>query len=99
MSAYLEEHLPHLKALHNSLGLPTNALEEDRTRINAAIKAVVVSIVLERETEVERWNEAIELARKDVVCLGKALGDRSVGQVKVEEGIEVCNARALMERN
>ena len=99
MSAYLEEHLPHLQALHNSLGLPTNALEEDRTRISAAIKAVVVSIVRERETEVERWNEAIELARKDVVCLGKALGDRSAGQVKVEEGIEVCNARALMKRN
>jgi hypothetical protein len=95
MSAYLEEHLPHLQALHNSLGLPTNALEEDRIKIDAAIKAVVVSIVRERETEVERWNEAIELARKDVVCLGRALGDRSAGQVKVEEGNEVCWSKEM----
>jgi hypothetical protein len=82
MSRYLDEHLPHLKALHTSLGLPTTALEEDKTKIDAAIKAVVVSIVRERETEVERWREEIELARKDVVCLGKALGDRTI--VKVE---------------
>jgi hypothetical protein len=95
MSAYLEEHLPHLQALHNSLGLPTNALEEDRIKIDAAIKAVVVSIVRERETEVERWNEAIELARKDVVCLGRALGERSAGQVKTEEGNEVCDVQEM----
>ena len=82
MSRYLDEHLPHLKALHTSLGLPTTALEDDETKIDAAIKAIVVSIVRERETEVERWREEIELARKDVVCLGKALGDRTI--VKVE---------------
>jgi hypothetical protein len=106
MSAYLKEHLPHLTALHNSLGLPTTALEDDKTKIDAAIKAVVVSLVRERETEVERWEEEIELARKDVVCLGKALGDRTIlkvegdwGNVKMEggregvkmvEGFEVC---------
>jgi len=78
MSAYLDEHLPHLKALHHSLGLPNTALEDDKTKIDAAIKAVVVSIVRERETEVEKWKEEIELARKDVVCLGRALGDRSI---------------------
>jgi hypothetical protein len=82
MSRYLDEHLPHLKALHNSLGLPISALEDDKTKIDAAVKAVVVSIVRERETEVERWREEIELARKDVICLGKALGDRTI--VKVE---------------
>jgi hypothetical protein len=61
--------------------LPHTALEEDRIKIDAAIKAVVVSIVRERETEVENWKEKIELARKDVVCLGKALGNRVVGTV------------------
>lgn len=79
MSAYLETHLPHLSSLHASLGLPATALEEDRIKIDAAIKAVVVSIVRERETEVEDWKEAIELARKDVICLGRALGDRNAG--------------------
>jgi hypothetical protein len=87
MSAYLDEHLPHLTALHNSLGLPVTALEEDRIKIDAAIKAVVVSIVRERETEVENWKEDIELARKDVICLGRALGNRSVG--KLDEDNEV----------
>jgi hypothetical protein len=100
MSAYLEEHLPHLTALHTSLGLPTTALEEDRIKIDAAIKAVVVSIVRERETEVERWKEEIELARKDVVCLGKAMGSRvgvvdgdgnEVGQAEIP-----CEAQQLM---
>ena len=93
MSRYLDEHLPHLKALHTSLGLPTTALEDDETKIDAAIKAIVVSIVRERETEVERWREEIELARKDVVCLGKALGDRTIvkgeGDIKMEQGGEV----------
>lgn len=93
MSRYLDEYLPHLKALHNSLGLPIAALEDDKTKIDAAIKAVVVSIVRERETEVERWREEIELARKDVVCLGKALGDRTIvkgeGDSKMEQGGEV----------
>jgi hypothetical protein len=86
MSAYLEEHLPRLTALHNSLGLPKTALEDDKTKIDAAIKAVVVSIVRERETEVERWKEEIELARKDVVCLGKALGNREMGKLEGDEG-------------
>lgn len=92
MSAYLDSHLPHLSSLHESLGLPASALEEDRIKIDAAIKAVVVSIVRERETEVEDWKEAIELARKDVVCLGRALGNRGVGAV--EEGNDVGDRRA-----
>lgn len=87
MSAYLEEHLPHLTALHNSLGLPTTALEDDKTKIDAAIKAVVVSIVRERETEVERWKEEIELARKDVICLGKALGNREMVKAMGDGGV------------
>jgi hypothetical protein len=97
MSAYLEEHLPHLTALHTSLGLPTTALEEDRIKIDAAIKAVVVSIVRERETEVERWKEEIELARKDVVCLGKAMGSR-VGVVD-GDGNEVGQAEMSPARS
>ena len=87
MSAYLDEHLPHLTALHTSLGLPATALEDDRVKIDAAIKAVVVSIVRERETEVENWKEAISLAKKDVVCLGRALGNRNAGNA--EEADEV----------
>lgn len=89
MSAYLEEHLPHLTALHTSLGLHASALEDDRVKIDAAIKAVVVSIVRERETEVENWKEAIELARKDVVCLGKALGNRTAGLIANENEVGV----------
>lgn len=88
MSAYLEEHLPHLTALHSTLGLPPTALDQDKIKIDAAIKAVVAGIVRERETEVENWKEAIEVARKDVVCLEKALGNRSGGGV-TEAGTEV----------
>lgn len=83
MSAYLEEHLPHLTSLHSTLGLPASALDEDRIKIDAAIKAVVVSIVRERETEVENWQEAIDLAKKDVVCLERALGNRTVVATEV----------------
>jgi len=87
MSAYLEEHLPHLTSLHATLGLAPTALEQDKIKIDAAIKAVVAGIVRERETEVENWKEAIEVARKDVVCLEKALGNRSSGAT--EAGSEV----------
>lgn len=87
MSAYLEEHLPLLRSLHASLGLPSTSLQEDETRIDAAIKAVVVSIVKERETEVENWKEAISVAKRDVACIARALGEKPAGKLEDENEV------------
>jgi hypothetical protein len=96
MSRYLEEHLPLLTSLHATLGLPPTALDQDKIKIDAAIKAVVAGIVRERETEVEDWKEVIEVARKDVVCLEKALGNRTGGIPEL--GNDVSLAQSRLER-
>jgi len=76
MSAYLEEHLPHLTALHAQLALPSSALASDQARIEAAIKDAVASLVRDREAEVERWQINIQQAEKDVQDLEVAVGGK-----------------------
>jgi hypothetical protein len=57
MSAYLAEHLPHLQSLHRQLALGEEALASDQSRIEAAIKAAVSTLLREREAEVDAWTD------------------------------------------
>ncbi len=75
MSAYLEEHLPHLQSLHAQLALPATALSSDQARLESAIRNAVTALVREREEEVDRWREAIDGEKKELSSVAKALGE------------------------
>lgn len=79
MSAYLEEHLPHLRSLHAQLALDETALSSDSERIESAIKAAVSGLLREREAEVDAWKEAIGGEKRKVTCLSRALGKFAKG--------------------
>lgn len=76
MSAYLDEQTPHLRHLHAQLSLPPTALEQDLHRIEAAIKAVITSIVREREAQVDQLKDDIAATKSDLAALQRAVGDR-----------------------
>jgi len=75
MSAYLEEHLPHLQSLHAQLALPATALSSDQARLESAIRNAVTALVREREEEVDRWREAIDGEKKELSSVATALGE------------------------
>lgn len=83
MSAYLAEHLPHLQSLHRQLALGEEALASDQSRIEAAIKAAVSTLLREREAEVDAWKDAIAGEKRKVTCLARALGQRGRDVVAV----------------
>lgn len=76
MSAYLDEQTPHLRHLHAQLSLHPTALEQDLHRIEAAIKAVITSIVREREAQVDQLKDDIAATKSDLAALQRAVGDR-----------------------
>ncbi|KIR70779.1 hypothetical protein I310_05630 [Cryptococcus deuterogattii CA1014] len=76
MSAYLDEQTPHLRHLHAQLSLPSTALEQDLHRIEAAIKAVITSIIREREAQVDQLKDDIAATQSDLATLQRAVGDR-----------------------
>lgn len=76
MSAYLDEQTPRLRHLHAQLALPAAALQHDLHRIEAAIKAVITSIVREREAQVDQLKDDIAAATSDLATLARAVGDR-----------------------
>ncbi|KIR82401.1 hypothetical protein I306_00513 [Cryptococcus gattii EJB2] len=76
MSAYLDEQTPHLRHLHAQLSLPPAALEQDLHRIEAAIKAVITSIIREREAQVDQLKDDIAATKSDLATLQRAVGDR-----------------------
>lgn len=76
MSAYLDEQTPHLRHLHAQLSLPPTALEQDLHRIEAAIKAVITSIIREREAQVDQLKDDIAATKSDLAALQRAVGDR-----------------------
>ena len=83
MSAYLEEHLPHLQSLHALLALPATALSSDQARLESAIRNAVTALIRERETEVESWRDTIVEAKRDVSALARAIGDKGRGILAV----------------
>ncbi|KAE8539597.1 hypothetical protein D1P53_003531 [Cryptococcus gattii VGV] len=86
MSAYLDEQTPHLRHLHAQLSLPPTALEQDLHRIEAAIKAVITSIIREREAQVDQLKDDIAATKSDLATLQRAVGDRrDRGREKEEE--------------
>jgi len=76
MSAYLEEHLPHLQSLHAQLALPATALSSDQARLESAIRNSVTALIREREVEVDGWKDAIAGEKKEISGLARAVGDR-----------------------
>ncbi len=100
MSAYLEEHLPHLQSLHAQLALPATALSSDQARLESAIRNAVTALIREREQEVDGWKEAIALEKKEISVLARAVGDkgRNVLNSGRRESIEdeVCPVNRVM---
>lgn len=90
MSAYLEEHLPHLTSLHTQLALGPDALASDQQRIEAAIKTAVEELLRERETQVDEYKEVIAAQKRRMSNLARALGDkgRNVVDVHRRESME-----------
>ncbi|WVQ93488.1 hypothetical protein IAU59_000562 [Kwoniella sp. CBS 9459] len=76
MSAYLDEQTPHLRSLHHQLSLPPEILEADLSRIEAAIKGVITSIIRERESQVDELKDEIAQAKRDVASVARAVGDK-----------------------
>ncbi|WVQ78807.1 hypothetical protein IAT38_000898 [Cryptococcus sp. DSM 104549] len=83
MSAYLDEQTPHLRSLHTQLALPSDALETDLARIEAAIRGVITSIIRERESQVDELKDDISRVKRDVASLGRAVGEKGRGVVAV----------------
>lgn len=90
MSAYLEEHLPHLQSLHAQLALPATALSSDQARLESAIRNAVTALIREREVEVDGWKDAIAGERKEISGLARSVGDkgRNVMAVGRRESME-----------
>ncbi|WRT65761.1 uncharacterized protein IL334_002710 [Kwoniella shivajii] len=76
MSAYLDEQTPHLRSLHDQLSLPPEVLQADLSRIEAAIRGVITSIIREREAQVDKLKDEIAQAQRDVSSLARAVGDK-----------------------
>ncbi|WWD16447.1 hypothetical protein CI109_100873 [Kwoniella shandongensis] len=83
MSAYLDEQTPHLRQLHTQLSLPSEALQADLARIEAAIRGVITSIIRERESQVDSLKDEIGQVKRDVGCLARAVGEKGRDVVAV----------------
>lgn len=97
MSAYLDEQTPHLRHLHAQLSLPPTALEQDLHRIEAAIKAVITSIIREREAQVDQLKDDIAATKSDLATLQRAVGDRR-DREREKEGEEEETLPRQLER-
>lgn len=90
-SAIIAEQIPLLQSLHAQLALPATALTEDTARIDAAVKAAILSVVRSREDEVAEWEAKISEDKRILAGLARAVGDqgRSVlaaGRRESEQG-------------
>ena len=73
-SAYLNEQLPHLRALHNQLGLPPEQIATDEQTIEAAIRGCVEDLVKHYEDEVDQRRVKLHRTRLDIKDLVRAIG-------------------------
>jgi hypothetical protein len=79
VGAIIAEQTIQLQQLHDKLGLPEGELSKDTTRIETAIKDAITSVVVSRANEVAEWETRIAQAKRDVLLLGRAVGDQSHG--------------------
>ncbi|KAK8861636.1 hypothetical protein IAR55_002459 [Kwoniella newhampshirensis] len=100
MSAYLDEQTPHLRQLHSQLSLPAEVLQADLARIEAAIRAVITSIIREREAQVDGLKDEIAQVKRDVASLARAVGEkgRDVVAVSGRESFENDTLPRQLER-
>lgn len=75
-TAYISEQLPLLRHLHAQLALPPTALADDTARIDAAVRAAIVSVVRSREDEVAVWEGRIADGKRALASLARAVGER-----------------------
>lgn len=92
-SAYIAEQLPLLQHLHTQLALPPTALADDTARIDAAVRAAIVSVVRSREDEVAVWEARIADGKRALASLARAVGERGRSVVNANrresEAVEV----------
>lgn len=74
-SSYISEQIPLLKSLHAQLNLPPSALADDTARIDAAVRAAIVSVVRSREDEVAEWESQIADGKRALASLARAVGE------------------------
>jgi len=75
-AAIIAEQIPLLQSLHSELALPESALTDDMARIDAAVKAAILSIVRSREDEVAEWEAKIAEDKRILAGLARAVGDQ-----------------------
>ncbi|BEJ16879.1 hypothetical protein CspHIS471_0602800 [Cutaneotrichosporon sp. HIS471] len=75
-SAYIAEQIPLLRRLHEQLALPATALADDTARIDAAVRAAIVSVVRGREDEVAVWEARIADGKRALAGLARAVGEK-----------------------
>lgn len=75
-SAYIAEQIPLLRQLHAQLALPPTALADDTARIDAAVRAAIVSVVRGREDEVAVWEARIADGKRALAGLARAVGEK-----------------------
>ncbi|KAL7424666.1 Microtubule bundling protein [Cryptotrichosporon argae] len=71
---YISQQIPLLRALHGRLALAPSALTDDLTRIDAAVRAAISSVVKGREDEVAAWDRRVHDGRYAVGVVGRAVG-------------------------
>lgn len=74
-SAYIAEQIPLLRQLHAQLALAPTALADDTARIDAAVRAAIVSVVRSREDEVAVWEARIADGKRALAGLARAVGE------------------------
>lgn len=83
-STTIAEQIPLLQALHTQLALPPTALAEDQSRIDAAVRNAILSVVRSREDEVAQWEEKIADRKRELSAVARAVGD--IGRTVVAAG-------------
>lgn len=89
-STYIAEQIPLLQSLHAQLSLPPSALADDTARIDAAVRAAIVSVVRSREDEVAQWETQISDGKRALASLARAVGEqgRSVVYARRESELD-----------
>lgn len=75
-STYIAEQIPLLQSLHAQLALPPSALADDTARIDAAVRAAIISVVRSREDEVAEWEAQIADGKRALASLARAVGEQ-----------------------
>ncbi|TRM59017.1 microtubule associated protein-domain-containing protein [Schizophyllum amplum] len=91
LHSHLQTQTTLLPTLHNQLGLPSNALEDELSRLQTQLLAQVEELVHSRQKEVEEWAQRCEQVEDACIRYSRALGGNvkatgaSVGELRKEK--------------